>query len=419
MPFTLIIQAVEGSEGEESERHFDKANVSIGRGTGSDVVLKDPHRMISSRHAEIRKTGNAWCLVDLGSTNGTKLNDLLLTPRQEYHLDDGDRIAIGDSRLTFQIRKRTGSQSSQSGPSVTTSSSIAPASGDLERLLYLLRRAYTGESFPRTKTSSVELGTVLQQAIAGLDLPRAGALLASLRDHVSSKPGSIPSKRLREPAPPSPPASLIRRPRNEDVPVDLLGLVRHFCGESDSSLSSKESEDVVRRIIEVIEALCTGLADAIKGRREFQKEFEVEATRIFSWKPNPIKQAESAEEIGAMLLMPTRRGLDDEQVIGGLKEIFQDLTLHQLGLLAGFRECVKGLLKELDPAALAKPQKPGEGKGIGFLGGGSIRQEAAAWRRFLEKHRQLTEEEVKVFERILAPHFAKGYLSVHKARRQR
>jgi predicted component of type VI protein secretion system len=53
-----------------------------------------------------------------------------------------------------------------------------------------------------------------------------------------------------------------------------------------------------------------------------------------------------------------------------------------------------------------------------LLAGGSVRQEAAAWRRFVEKHRQLTEEEVKVFERILAPHFAKGYLSVHKTRRQ-
>ncbi len=417
MPFTLIIQALEGSEGEESERQFDQANVSIGRGIGSDVILKDPQRMISSRHAEIRKTGSAWCLVDSGSTNGTKLNGLSLTPRQEYPLGDGDRIAIGTALLTFQTRKRSSSQRSLPASSVTAPPSIA-SSEDLPRLLYLLRRAYAEEPFSRTKATPREIDTVLQQAIAGVDPPKAVALLASLRDHLSPKTDSVPSKRPKE-TPAAPAASLARRSTKEDIPVNLSELVRHFCGESVAPLSSKDLEHVVRRIIGILEIVFMGLADAVKGRREFQKEFEVEATRIFSWKPNPIKQAETAEEIGAILLMPERRSLDEEQVVDSLKEIFQDLTLHQLGLLAGFRECVKGLLKELDPTVLAKPQKGVEGKRIGLLGGGSLRQEAGAWRRFVEKHRQLTEEEVKVFERILAPHFAKGYLSVHKARGQR
>jgi hypothetical protein len=73
----------------------------------------------------------------------------------------------------------------------------------------------------------------------------------------------------------------------------------------------------------------------------------------------------------------------------------------------------------LDPDLLGKgAEGQSKGKGIGLLGGGSIRSEAAAWRRYKEKHRQMTEEEVKVFERILAPHFTKGYLSVHKARKR-
>jgi predicted component of type VI protein secretion system len=183
--------------------------------------------------------------------------------------------------------------------------------------------------------------------------------------------------------------------------------------------SSLNQDQMARQLISVLQAVCAGLADAVRGRREFQKEFEVEATRILAWKPNPIKHAENAAEIATILLDPTASGLSDEEAIESLKEVFQDLTLHQLGLMAGFRECIRGLLKELDPEVLGKVQ-PGEskGKGIGLLSGGSIRSEAAAWRRYMEKHRQLTEEEVKVFERILAPHFTKGYLSVHKTRKR-
>ena len=87
--------------------------------------------------------------------------------------------------------------------------------------------------------------------------------------------------------------------------------------------------------------------------------------------------------------------------------------------MAGFRECVRGLLKELDPATLSKPGRGDKSvKGMGLLAGGALRSDAASWHRFLEKHRQLTEEEVRVFEQILAPHFAKGYLSVQKSRKR-
>ena len=81
---------------------------------------------------------------------------------------------------------------------------------------------------------------------------------------------------------------------------------------------------------------------------------------------------------------------------------------------------MRGLLKEFDPVLLTKGEKGQSiGKGLGLLGGKGVRTDAAAWQRFLEKYRQLTEEEVRVFEQILAPHFAKGYLSIQKTRRRK
>mgnify|MGYP005861603671 CR=1 FL=1 len=50
---------------------------------------------VSRLHAAIRRRGDALVLVDLGSTNGTFLNDERLAPRQAQQLRDGDRIRLG------------------------------------------------------------------------------------------------------------------------------------------------------------------------------------------------------------------------------------------------------------------------------------------------------------------------------------
>jgi predicted component of type VI protein secretion system len=100
-------------------------------------------------------------------------------------------------------------------------------------------------------------------------------------------------------------------------------------------------------------------------------------------------------------------------VVKDLESVFQDLALHQMGLMAGLRACLRGILSELDPDSIEKAAKEERGK----LPGLPWTLSAEAWNRFKEKHRELSEEEVKVFERILAPHFASGYLSIQKGKK--
>jgi hypothetical protein len=70
--------------------------VTLGRGD-VEIQLEDP--FASSRHARISRHGHTVVLEDLGSTNGTYLNDELLTGPQPLH--DGDRIRIGDSEFSY------------------------------------------------------------------------------------------------------------------------------------------------------------------------------------------------------------------------------------------------------------------------------------------------------------------------------
>jgi hypothetical protein len=70
---------------------------TIGRMPGCEVTLSDP--AASRRHARIVRRDDAWLLQDLGSTNGTFVND---EPVTERALEDGDRITIGVTVLEFR-----------------------------------------------------------------------------------------------------------------------------------------------------------------------------------------------------------------------------------------------------------------------------------------------------------------------------
>jgi predicted component of type VI protein secretion system len=69
----------------------------LGRGDQAEIRLDDP--FASSTHARIIRQGGTVVLEDMGSTNGTFLNEELLSGPQPLH--PGDRVRIGDSEFTY------------------------------------------------------------------------------------------------------------------------------------------------------------------------------------------------------------------------------------------------------------------------------------------------------------------------------
>ena len=70
----------------------------LGRGEQADIQLEDT--FASSQHARLAPHGEVIVLEDLGSTNGTYLNEEPLRGPQPLH--PGDRIRIGDSQFIFE-----------------------------------------------------------------------------------------------------------------------------------------------------------------------------------------------------------------------------------------------------------------------------------------------------------------------------
>ena len=69
-----------------------------------DLSRFDPNTKVSRRHARIWREGDNFMVEDLGSVNGTVINDIIrLEPRQPRPLDSGDRIKLGETTLHFLL----------------------------------------------------------------------------------------------------------------------------------------------------------------------------------------------------------------------------------------------------------------------------------------------------------------------------
>ncbi len=91
---------------------LDRDTTSAGRHPDSDIFLDDV--TVSRRHAEFRRDGAEFVVVDVGSLNGTYVNR---EPVDTAVLANGDEVQIGKFRLVFLTGPRdAGSAGQGAGP---------------------------------------------------------------------------------------------------------------------------------------------------------------------------------------------------------------------------------------------------------------------------------------------------------------
>jgi len=78
---------------------LDTDSLKIGRQASCRVVFNDSN--VSREHAQLRRSADGWKLLDLGSTNGTKINGVKIT--EEQLLANGDELGFGTSSAKFEI----------------------------------------------------------------------------------------------------------------------------------------------------------------------------------------------------------------------------------------------------------------------------------------------------------------------------
>jgi hypothetical protein len=119
--------------------------ISVGKSAENDLVL-DGDPAVSRVHARLERLGPAWCITDLGSTNGTTVNgERLFAPRSIF---DRDEVLVGRTRLVLRDPTARGD--------VTTAPLKPPPArtpGEQRVLVELCRPVLSGRAF--TPPSSV------------------------------------------------------------------------------------------------------------------------------------------------------------------------------------------------------------------------------------------------------------------------
>ena len=93
---TLALEFVEPND-RSGERVDVDAAVVIGRGPECDLSISDTY--LSSRHARVANDSGDLSIEDLGSTNGTYVNQELVAGR--VHLERGDIVQVGG--ILFEV----------------------------------------------------------------------------------------------------------------------------------------------------------------------------------------------------------------------------------------------------------------------------------------------------------------------------
>ena len=122
-----------------------RPSISVGKSPENDLVL-DGDPAVSRVHARLERVGPAWCITDLGSTNGTTVNgERLFAPRSIF---DRDEVLMGRTRLVLRDPTARGD--------VTTAPLKPPPArtpGEQRVLVELCRPVLSGQAF--TPPSSV------------------------------------------------------------------------------------------------------------------------------------------------------------------------------------------------------------------------------------------------------------------------
>ena len=394
MAIKLSVSHGDGADPKESV--YDKDNITIGRKKGNDLVLPDPEKRVSGKHAQVETRGGLTLLIDLQSMNGTFLNERKIKSNQPVDLKQGDRITIGGYQIRFQRAE------AEYDPTT-----IQSMPGHLAaELAEELSEAYTKHMDDPPEARQTTLKDLVRSRINNPDPEYQRAVLSQLRNRFGASGESPPT------------ATMVRRKDQEITTHEKLYQAGHKAVRSiaekfggGEKLDSAEDVEKFGLLIEqALDVTFNWLSKCLRGRKEFEDQFSADLTMIFGKGSNPIKDAGTPEEIGKYLLN-WGRDQNPKPRKTALEGAFKDLTMHQMGLLAGVQDCLKTVLDRLSPRFVEHELY----KETGSVGRLYLKFSLAksAWRKYAESHKQMFEENSKLFNEVIYPKIREGYLAAH------
>ncbi|MDE2565111.1 MAG: type VI secretion system-associated FHA domain protein TagH, partial [Burkholderiales bacterium] len=146
-----------------------------------------------------------------------------------------------------------------------------------------------------------------------------------------------------------------------------------------------------------------GAVELLVARAALKREMRAEMTMIAARENNPLKFSPSVEVALQHLLGPPAPGF--MPAAPAVRDAFDDLRAHQLGVMAGMRAALDGVLQRFDPAQL-------EGKLTHRSAIASLipsTRKARLWELFQELFSQLQAEAQDDFDELFGKAFRRAY----------
>jgi type VI secretion system FHA domain protein len=161
--------------------------------------------------------------------------------------------------------------------------------------------------------------------------------------------------------------------------------------------------EAMRRLGALLREAVRGTLELLVARAALKREMRAELTMIVARENNPLKFSPTVEVALQHLLGPASPGF--MPAVPALRDAFDDLRAHQLGVMAGMRAALDGVLQRFDPQQLeAKIAKRGK---IGNLIPAA--RKARLWELFEELYGQLSSEAQDDFEELFGKAFVRAY----------
>ncbi|SFM63362.1 type VI secretion system-associated FHA domain protein TagH [Variovorax sp. OV329] len=400
------------TEPDETALPMPPEGLTIGRAADCTVVLSDPLRLVSRRHAEVFASGTDVRVRCISGSAPLWVNGMQMDPGGEGVLLVGDRLRIGGFELAVEPVAATAMRRSrldrwfdlEGVPDPLAEQSPLPA----------LAHAHEAEEASAVVSWQTSLHVV-----------RTGAPVAPIAPVAPVAPSapSAPSAPLVAPAPPRAqsevPTVPLVRPKPSTVasttstaPLapQLQELAAAFgrgarLGADVAPLTPEGMEHLGA----LLRATAEGTLALLQSRAVAKRQMRAEGTHINPRQNNPLKfSPDATEALTRMLQREPSPGFLDP--VAALKDAHHDLLVHQVAMVAGMRAAVFELFSRLGPEAAENAEGPAYGAArLPLL------RAVALWNRHRMQHAQLLEHLDDDFEAIFGREFLRAYEAQSRA----
>jgi predicted component of type VI protein secretion system len=332
MPIRLVVRVPRGGASEVSDHTFTRKQILIGRSPECDLVLPGDEVRVSRQHIRIERREGGYLMFDLGSRNGTLLNNELIEKGSTHPLNERDIIKMGSVEM--------------------------------------------------------EIDAIMLDDVPGDGGTKIRKSAAPSEDRAAGQPGASAD------------------PKEKAALEALQAISRHFVGRDD--FEHPEQLKLFGEMLRMsLDQLLEGLHGTLSQRKQFEGEFDAYVTMAFQREANPIKQMQELVNFKRFAVDWT--GTPDlNEVKSSLERAINDISQHQMGLLAGMQNVLEAIVKRLDPMAIEAAAKE-KASLFGKLSPGKL-----AWQEYLDTYSKFLAESSKMFNDLVYPNLQKGYLMSHK-----